>query len=89
MEILSADLFQSGELHRRAELAYAQLRNCRLCPRKCEVDRLKGELGFCNTGRFARLASYGKHFGEEQPLVGVHGSGTIFFASCKIYKCKS
>lgn len=87
MEILSADLFRSGELHRRAELAYAQLRNCRLCPRNCEVDRLKGELGFCNTGRFARVASYGKHFGEEQPLVGVYGSGTIFFASCNLHCC--
>lgn len=87
MEIMSTDLFRSGELHRRAELAYEQLRNCRLCPRNCGVDRLRGELGLCATGRFACLASYGQHFGEEQPLVGVHGSGTIFFASCNLHCC--
>lgn len=87
MTIISSDLFQSGELQTRAEQAYKQLGDCHLCPRNCGVNRLDKELGFCTTGRFARLASYGPHFGEERPLVGVHGSGTIFFASCNLRCC--
>lgn len=61
-----------------------ELSCCRLCPRSCGVDRIKGETGFCRVGREAVVASFGPHFGEESPLVGTHGSGTIFFSSCNL-----
>jgi len=77
-------LAKSGELHRRVEAAHEQLRECRLCPRNCGVDRLNGELGFCRTGARAIVSSFAPHFGEEEPLVGHGGSGTIFFASCNL-----
>ena len=72
------------QIAERAEKAIARLNNCDLCPRKCGVNRLEDEIGFCRTGRKANLASYGPHFGEEPPLVGSRGSGTIFFAGCNL-----
>ncbi|MGE5839800.1 MAG: radical SAM protein, partial [Deltaproteobacteria bacterium] len=64
--------------------ALALLESCRLCPRGCEANRLKGEQGFCRTGRKAAVASYNAHFAEETPLVGRSGSGTIFVSSCNL-----
>lgn len=58
--------------------------NCELCPRKCHVNRLKDEKGFCKTGRNAVVSSFGPHFGEEKVLVGRFGSGTIFFTHCNL-----
>ena len=58
--------------------------DCRICPRECGVNRFEGELGFCSTGRKAKVASYNAHFGEEAPLVGTGGSGTIFFSLCNL-----
>ncbi len=60
------------------------LESCRLCPRECKVDRLKDERGICRTGRSAIVSSYNAHFGEEAPLVGSHGSGTIFLTHCNL-----
>jgi putative pyruvate formate lyase activating enzyme len=77
-------LHGSGELAERARKAQALLRRCVVCPRNCRVDRATGELGVCHTGALARVASYGPHFGEEAPLVGRGGSGTIFFAGCNL-----
>ncbi len=77
-------LHRSGELATRAEEAWSRLRRCALCPRECRVDRQAGELGECRTGALARVASFGPHFGEEAPLVGRGGSGTIFFAGCNL-----
>lgn len=77
-------LHRLGELARRIEVAWAGLADCRLCPRACGVDRLQGETGVCGTGRKATIASFNPHFGEESPLVGEHGSGTIFFAGCNL-----
>ncbi|MHC4265165.1 MAG: radical SAM protein [Planctomycetota bacterium] len=57
---------------------------CLLCPRKCKVFRVKGEIGFCGTGEQAVVSSIGPHFGEESVLVGAGGSGTIFFAGCNL-----
>ncbi len=57
---------------------------CRLCPRKCGTKRLEDKRGFCKTGRQAIVGSYGPHFGEEAPLVGKSGSGTIFFTYCNL-----
>ena len=77
-------LYTSGELQRRAEQALTLIKHCRLCPRECGVDRSAGERGYCHTGRMARVASYAPHFGEESPLVGRFGSGTIFFSCCNL-----
>jgi len=79
-------LYLSGELDSRVREAREMLRRCRLCPRHCEVDRLAGERGVCNTGELPRVSSYFPHYGEEPPLVGYHGSGTIFFSYCNL-KC--
>ena len=77
-------LHEKGLLKGRVVQALAMLEDCRLCPRACGVNRLQGELGFCRIGRYAKVASFGAHFGEEAPLVGTHGSGTIFFSSCNL-----
>lgn len=60
------------------------LESCTLCPRKCRVNRLKDERGYCGAGRELEVASVGAHFGEEPELVGRHGSGTIFLNSCNL-----
>ena len=58
---------------------------CRVCPRHCKVDRVADDRrGFCRLGARALVSAYQPHFGEEPPLVGRHGSGTIFFASCNL-----
>jgi putative pyruvate formate lyase activating enzyme len=77
-------LFEKGVLRERIEKALQLLEACSLCPRHCGVNRLKDERGYCATGRRARVASYNAHFGEEAPLVGSHGSGTIFVSSCNL-----
>jgi putative pyruvate formate lyase activating enzyme len=80
-------LNEAGKLHERVEQALKILENCCLCPRHCQVNRLKGEPGKCSTGRQAIVSSFGPHFGEESPLVGSGGSGTIFFAFCNLKCC--
>ncbi len=77
-------LYQNGELAVRRDRLLKIMEACHLCPRKCGVNRLQGELGFCATGRRATVASYNAHFGEEAPLVGNYGSGTIFLSSCNL-----
>lgn len=73
-----------GLLKRKIENAYNLLKSCKLCPRKCGADRLGDETGTCHTGKQAWVSSYNPHFGEEEPLVGTHGSGTIFFTHCNL-----
>jgi len=77
-------LYRTGDLKARADHALTLTAPCRLCPRGCGVDRLAGEAGYCGTGRLAKVASYNAHFGEEAPIVGAHGSGTLFFSSCNL-----
>jgi putative pyruvate formate lyase activating enzyme len=77
-------LHKKGELERRARELSSRLSSCNLCPRDCKADRLSGELGECQTGANAEVSSYGPHYGEESPLVGNRGSGTIFFAHCNL-----
>jgi putative pyruvate formate lyase activating enzyme len=79
-----SQLAESGELAERADRAVRMMASCRLCPRECGVNRLEGEVGYCRTGRLARVASYSPHFGEESPLVGRNGSGAIFISSCNL-----
>ena len=62
-------------------------RNCHLCPRRCGINRLEGETGVCSSTARLKIAAYHPHFGEERPLVGSGGSGTIFFSNCNLLCC--
>jgi putative pyruvate formate lyase activating enzyme len=74
-------------LQKRIEAAYQLLENCRVCPRECGVNRLKNDkLGFCRSGLNPVVSSASPHHGEEPPLSGTKGSGTVFFANCNL-KC--
>jgi putative pyruvate formate lyase activating enzyme len=73
------------ELQNRIEAAYGLLESCRVCPRECGVNRLKNDkLGFCRSGLNPVVSSASPHHGEEPPLSGTRGSGTIFFANCNL-----
>jgi putative pyruvate formate lyase activating enzyme len=78
-------LLENGELQRRTDLFREQLSNCTLCPWQCGVDRTAGEKGQCQTGAQVRVYSYMAHHGEENPLRGRSGSGTIFFSGCNMH----
>lgn len=86
MDFLPAyiQLYKTGDLEKRAAAGREMLRECNLCPRKCGVNRLQGEEGFCKSDARVMISSAGPHFGEEAPLVGSHGSGTIFFTNCNL-----
>jgi putative pyruvate formate lyase activating enzyme len=77
-------LYESGELDDRIAKLYRILGSCELCPRKCKVNRLEGKRGFCRSGKELLVSSYDPHFGEEEPLVGTGGSGTIFLTNCNL-----
>ena len=77
---------REGALSGKVEQAREMLKDCHVCPRDCRVNRIEGETGFCGIGARARVSSANPHFGEESPLVGSGGSGTIFFTSCNL-KC--
>jgi putative pyruvate formate lyase activating enzyme len=84
-EPLYIETHRRGWLEQKIAVAYDILSQCNLCPRNCLVDRHHGERGLCRTGDLPVTSSYGPHFGEEDPLVGRHGSGTIFFTHCNLY----
>ncbi len=73
-----------SELAGRVETLTGMRSPCRLCPNACAVDRRSREFGHCGVGASARVASFGPHFGEERPLVGRFGSGTVFFSGCNL-----
>jgi putative pyruvate formate lyase activating enzyme len=75
---------RDGELRKRVRRARNLLNPCAVCPRNCNVDRPAEQRGFCRIGQRAMVSSYGPHHGEETPLVGRGGSGTIFFTSCNL-----
>ncbi|MDI6782967.1 MAG: radical SAM protein [bacterium] len=77
-------LYLSGELERRANLLVDRLHSCDICPHNCKINRFKNEKGVCRTGRLPFVSSYNLHFGEELPISGHRGSGTIFFAHCNL-----
>jgi putative pyruvate formate lyase activating enzyme len=79
-------LYESKVLGERIERLREFLKKCTLCPRRCRVDRTMGEKGYCGAGEQLMISSVFAHFGEEQPLVGVYGSGTIFLTHCNL-KC--
>jgi putative pyruvate formate lyase activating enzyme len=84
MEPVYLQSYSNRILNERAIILKNKLKCCTLCPRNCRVDRLSGETGICRTGELAVVSSYNPHFGEEAPLVGQHGSGTIFFTNCNL-----
>ncbi len=77
-------LYATGTLQKRLDILNSKLEKCELCPRRCHVNRLKEELGFCRAGKQLMISSAFPHFGEETPLVGHRGSGTIFFTHCNL-----
>ncbi len=68
----------------RINKAFEMLSDCRVCPHRCGVNRLKDEKGYCKTGRYAIVADYFPHRGEEKPIRGKRGSGTVFFSYCNM-----
>ena len=72
------------ELNLRVKELFKILENCEICPRKCHINRLKGEQGVCQLGAKPVVSAFHPHFGEESVLVGEFGSGTIFFTSCNL-----
>ena len=77
-------LLEKGELNKRVELLQEFIKECQLCPRQCHVNRLNGEVGYCGAGSDLMVSSAFPHFGEEPPLVGFNGSGTIFLTHCNL-----
>lgn len=77
-------LHRSGELKRRGKELWDIMESCTLCPRECHTNRLGGKRGFCQASSQLEVSSYHPHFGEERPLVGQGGSGTIFFTNCAL-----
>lgn len=77
-------LHEAGELQLRIAAADELLAECRVCPRECRARRLEGERGVCGAAGEAIVSSFGPHFGEEAPLVGRGGSGTIFLSHCNL-----
>jgi len=78
------ETYNKGLLQSKIKMAYCILNACKLCPKECGVDRNSGQTGICKTGKDAVISSYNAHFGEEAPLVGKQGSGTIFFTHCNL-----
>lgn len=80
-------LYKTGELLKRIKDAFRRLAACDLCPHECGVNRIKGERGICGAALQPRIASANVHKGEEPPISGTRGSGTIFFSGCSL-KCR-
>jgi putative pyruvate formate lyase activating enzyme len=79
--------FRESGFQVKVDVALARLESCDVCPRRCGVNRLKGERGTCRASFLPEVSSYSPHFGEERPLVGLHGSGTIFLTHCNL-RCR-
>lgn len=76
--------YKSGKLKKIAERLFAGLKSCSICPRRCNVNRLNEKTGFCKTGKLPKVFSFICHHGEEPPVSGTKGSGTIFFSHCNM-----
>ncbi|MDD5635141.1 MAG: radical SAM protein [Atribacterota bacterium] len=72
------------EFNERIKKAYQYLKSCILCPHQCGVDRISGQKGFCRSTGQIEISSFNAHFGEEPPISGINGSGTIFFSNCTL-----
>lgn len=78
------DLYKNGKLKKIAGQLFASLESCQICPRRCKVNRLDGKAGFCKTAKLPKIYSFMPHHGEEPPVSGTEGSGTIFFSHCNM-----
>jgi putative pyruvate formate lyase activating enzyme len=78
------EAYNDGSLKDRIEKLYTILEKCALCPHKCGALRLEGEKGICLSSDKVTVSTAMPHFGEESPLVGRGGSGTIFFMNCNL-----
>ncbi|MCM8796098.1 MAG: radical SAM protein [Candidatus Omnitrophica bacterium] len=76
--------YNNGSLEKIIKKAFDLLESCGLCPRRCGINRLKNEFGFCRTGLLPKVCSIQPHYGEEPPISGKYGSGTIFFSCCNM-----
>ena len=72
------------DLKKRSEALHELFKECRICPNECIAKREEGETGECHSTNEIIISSVGPHFGEEPPLVGLLGSGTIFFTNCNL-----
>jgi putative pyruvate formate lyase activating enzyme len=79
------EAYANGNLERIIEATFKMLESCCICPRKCKVDRLKDNKGYCKTGLKPEVYSFIAHHGEEPPISGEKGSGTIFFSHCNMH----
>ncbi len=79
-----SSLLKHDEIFLRAKEAEKLASPCRLCPRACGIDRTSGERGYCGAGPEPSVAAVLPHFGEEPPLTGPGGAGTIFFSRCNL-----
>ena len=77
-------LHRTGQLKQRGEALWKIMESCRLCPRECGVNKLKGKKGFCGADSKLMVSAFHQHFGEEESLVGKDGSGTIFLTNCSL-----
>jgi len=76
--------YHNGNLNKVIQKVSVLLESCCICPRRCKVNRLKNDKGFCKTGLKPKVCSFMPHHGEEPPISGRHGSGTIFFSHCNM-----
>lgn len=81
---LYLEILTLPELKQRAKALHQLLLKCRICPNECMAKRIEGETGDCHSTDEVIISSVGPHFGEEPPLVGSLGSGTIFFTNCNL-----
>ncbi|MDD5130836.1 MAG: radical SAM protein [Candidatus Omnitrophica bacterium] len=76
--------YKNGELKKITDRLFLSLESCQICPRRCNVNRLEGKVGFCKTALLPKIFSFMVHYGEEPPISGSRGSGTIFFSHCNM-----
>jgi len=84
MEPSYLKLYRSGELERRVEALEMRLASCDICPRECQVNRLKNEQGLCHSGYLPIVSAICDHHGEEPAISGSRGTGAIFFGNCNM-----
>ena len=79
-------LLKNGMLAERASAAWGQMEDCDLCARYCHINRLQSRKGAaCRTAEQALVHSFGPHHGEEDPLRGSRGTGSLFFSCCNAH----